>query len=342
MSVNKSTLSSGSSDKPDDWLGRLTWAQGADVSLVNVCCLLLHLSADLTDQDDHLTHRVFKHELECLPCSCTREGVTTETVHGRLAKTEMGSLRCELVRDGPGTSCNSHRSWSVDMERLDTELDLLMREDHPGTVGTDDTRLVLGSKDALDLELFLCGNTLGVCDDQRDLRLDTLDDRVCCSRWRNKDRRNARLEGFDSFTDGVEHWLAEEFLAALLWCCCADNVGSPLLGDGAVGLRGLAHTQNHDWVVLLYIEVAQGFFILAISGESHWDGVGDLCVCDLLCGGLLAAGEADGFGCCWAEVPDVLDLRDGGLLQLSVSCVSTQYPQFLGLSSRQFHADAQQ
>lgn len=90
--------------------------------------------------------------------------------------------------------------------------------------------------------------TLSVRHDERDLSLDALDDRVGGRGGRYEDGRNARVEHVHALycqlegmrpahlLDAAVRWLAEECLATLVGSNGADNVGAPVLGDGAVRL----------------------------------------------------------------------------------------------------------
>ena len=179
--------------------------------------ILLHRTADLTNDHDTLGLGVLEEELDHVSGGRTREGVTTDTDDERLAETDLGGLVHSLVREGTRARHNTNAAGRVNVAGHDTDLAAL-GVDHTRAVGTDHARLALVLKSVGDTDLVLLGNSLGNGNDERDLGINSLNDRV--SRGRRGDVEHGCVGV--SLLDRVLH--RREY--GLLWRHTTNDVGT--------------------------------------------------------------------------------------------------------------------
>src|SRR5690606_26962775 len=150
-----------------------------------------------------------------------------------LAEAFLGGLEHGLIGERARARDDADRALLEDVGRHDADLRGVGGDD-TGAVRADQARLGADQR-TLDAHHVEDGNALGDADDQRDLGVDRLADRIGGARRRHIDDGSVGAGGIARFGDGVEHRQAEMGLATLARRGAADDLGA--VGECLLGME---------------------------------------------------------------------------------------------------------
>ena len=196
--------------------------------------VLLRRAADLADHDDRLGRLVGEKHLQHVDELGALDRIAADADRGGLAEAFLGGLEHRLVGQRAGARHDADLAGLEDVARHDADLAFAGRH-HARAIRSDQPRFRAAQR-ALDLDHVGDRNAFGDADDQRDLGLDRLADRVGRAGRRHIDHAGVAAGLFPRFGHGVEHRQAEMGRAAFAGRGAADHLGA--VGDRLLGMEG--------------------------------------------------------------------------------------------------------
>ena len=212
--------------------------------------LFFGVAADFADHDDRLGGVVGEEEFEHVDEVGAVDRVAADADRGRLAEADIRGLEHGFISQRARARDDADAALLEDVAGHDADLALVGGQ-HAGAVRADQARLRARER-ALHLDHVEHRNALGDRDDQLDLGVDRLEDRVGGERRRHIDDRRGRAGRMFRFLDGVEHRQADMRRAALARRHTADHlrtIGKRLFGVEGAG--GAGHPLRDDLGILV-------------------------------------------------------------------------------------------
>src|ERR1700704_6660632 len=191
-------------------------------------------AADLADHDDRFGRLVAQEHLQHVDELGALDRIAADADRGGLAEVFARGLEHRLIGEGARARHDADRAALEDVARHDPDL-AFARRHHARAVGSDQARHRARQR-ALDLDHVGDRDAFGDADDERDLRLDGLADRVAgAGRW-HVDHARVAAGLFPGLGDRVEHRQVEMERAALAGRHAADHLGP--VGDRGLRMEG--------------------------------------------------------------------------------------------------------
>src|ERR1700742_4302479 len=218
--------------------------------------ILLGRAADLADHDDRGGLLIGQEHFQHVDEFGALDRVAADPDRRGLAQSFLRGLEYRLIGQRARTGDDADIAGPEDVGRHDADL-ALARGHHARAVRPDQPRLRAGER-ALDPDHVQDRNALGDADDQRDLGIDGLTDRVRRPRRRHIDHRGIGAGLLAGLGDGVEHRQSEMRRAAFAGRGAADHLGAignrrfrmeraVLAGESLADDLGVAVDQNRHY-----------------------------------------------------------------------------------------------
>src|SRR5665213_243091 len=195
--------------------------------------VLLGRTADFADHHDRLRLRIAQEHLQHRDELGALDRVAADADRGGLAQIFAAGLKHRLVSERAGARDDAHFALLEDVARHDADF-AFARRHHAGAVRPDQPRLRARQR-ALDLDHVHHRNAFGDADDERDLGLDRLADRIGGASRRHIDHAGVAAGLVLGFGNRVEHRQIEMTAAAFAGRGAADHLGAVL--DGLFGME---------------------------------------------------------------------------------------------------------
>src|SRR5215217_4128014 len=190
-------------------------------------------AADLADHHDRLGGLVGEQHLQHIDELCALHRVAADADRRGLAEAFAGGLENGFIGQRAGTRHDADLARLENVARHDADLALAGRHD-AGAVRADQTRFRVRER-SLHLHHVEHRNALGDADDERDLGLDRLADRVRGAGWRHVDHAGVAAGFFLRLSHGIEHRQPEMRGAAFARRSAAHHLGA--VGDRLLGME---------------------------------------------------------------------------------------------------------
>src|SRR5271156_1233116 len=213
-------------DKPDDRLLRPSRLQ-------EFGAVFLGTAADFADHDDRLGLVIGEKHLEHLDEVRAVDRITTDADAARLPQTDRCGLSYRLIGQGAGARDDADLAAAMNMPGHDADL-ALVGSDDTRAVGADQPRTAAGET-ALDADHVEDRDALGDADDQRDLGIGRLEDRIGGEGRRHIDHARVAAGRGAGLMHGVEDRQVEVPGPAFPRCHAADHLGA--VGDRLLGVE---------------------------------------------------------------------------------------------------------
>src|SRR3954468_19519493 len=196
--------------------------------------VFLRRAADLADHHDRLGRLVGEEQLQSIDEIHAFHRVAADAARCGLADSFACGLKSRLVSQRAGARHDADLAGLEDRGRHDADL-AFAGGHHAGTIRPDQARLRARQR-TLHLHHVLDRNAFCDADDQLDLRLDRLGNRIGRAGRRHVDHAGVAAGLGLGLADGVEHRKIEMGGAAFAGRSAADHLGA--VGDRLLGMEG--------------------------------------------------------------------------------------------------------
>ena len=176
--------------------------------------LLFGASSDFADHENAFGLVVFEKELEAIGEVRSVQRIAADADAGRLSEPDLRRLIDRLVGERPRTRDDPDPSFLVNMSRHDANLARLRRDD-ARAVRTDEPHVGVERERRLDRRHVKHRNALGDADDERNRRVDRLQDGIGSKGRRNEDDAGIRSRFAFGNGERVEDRQPQVFLSPL-------------------------------------------------------------------------------------------------------------------------------